>query len=149
MRDGKALQMGTSHELGQRFSRAFNIGYLHRRGPTELCWTTSWGSSTRMLGGLIMCHGDDFGLVLPPALAPIQAVVVVVKDTDGEAARTASALVDDLKATACGRDSTTTSRRASAGAPPNGTCRVCRSASRSARATSPSTPPSCTGATPE
>ena len=97
MRDGKALQMGTSHELGQRFSRAFDIGYLSADGARELCWTTSWGSSTRMLGGLIMCHGDDFGLVLPPALAPIQAVVVVVKDTDGDVIRAASALVDDLK----------------------------------------------------
>jgi len=96
MRDGKALQMGTSHELGQRFSRAFNIGYRSAEGATELCWTTSWGSSTRMLGGLIMCHGDDFGLVLPPAVAPIQAVVVVVKDSDGEVARTASALVEEL-----------------------------------------------------
>jgi len=97
MRDAKALQMGTSHELGQRFSRAFNIGYRTAEGSSELCWTTSWGSSTRMLGGLIMCHGDDFGLVLPPAVARLQAVVVVAKDTDGEAARTASALVDDLK----------------------------------------------------
>ncbi len=96
MRDGKALQMGTSHEFGQRFSRAFNIGYRSAEGATELCWTTSWGSSTRMLGGLIMCHGDDFGLVLPPMVAPVQAVVVVVKDTDGEVARTASALVDEL-----------------------------------------------------
>jgi prolyl-tRNA synthetase len=96
MRDGKALQMGTSHELGQRFSRAFNIGYLSAEGASELCWTTSWGSSTRMLGGLIMCHGDDFGLVLPPTVAPIQAVVVVVKDPDGEVARTASLLVNEL-----------------------------------------------------
>ena len=96
MRDGKALQMGTSHELGQRFSRAFDIGYLSAEGVTKLCWTTSWGSSTRMLGGLIMCHGDDFGLVLPPTLAPIQAVVVVVKDTDGAVTRAASALVDEL-----------------------------------------------------
>ena len=100
MRDGKALQMGTSHELGQRFSRAFNIGSLSADGATQLCWTTSWGSSTRMLGGLIMCHGDDFGLVLPPALAPVQAVVVVVKDTDGEVTRAASALAEELKA--CG-----------------------------------------------
>jgi len=98
MRDGKALQMGTSHELGQRFSRAFNITYSSAEGATELCWTTSWGASTRMLGGLIMCHGDDFGLVLPPALAPVQVVVVVVKDTDGEVTRAASALVDKLKA---------------------------------------------------
>ena len=98
MRDGKALQMGTSHELGQRFSRAFNIGYSTADGTTEHCWTTSWGASTRMLGGLIMCHGDDFGLVLPPALAPVQAVVVVVKDYDGSVTTAASALVDELSA---------------------------------------------------
>jgi prolyl-tRNA synthetase len=98
MRDGKALQMATSHELGQRFSRAFNINYSSAEGATEFCWTTSWGASTRMLGGLIMCHGDDFGLVLPPALAPVQAVVVVVKDTDGAVTRAASVLVDELTA---------------------------------------------------
>src|SRR5436190_9177649 len=98
MRDGKALQMATSHELGQRFSRAFNISYSSAEGATELCWTTSWGASTRMLGGLIMCHGDDFGLVVPPALAPVQVVVVVVKDTDGAVTRTASAVVDELNA---------------------------------------------------
>jgi prolyl-tRNA synthetase len=97
MRDSKALQMGTSHEFGQRFSRAFNITYSSAEGATELCWTTSWGASTRMLGGLIMCHGDDFGLVLPPALAPVQVVVMVVKDTDGAVARAASALVEELK----------------------------------------------------
>jgi prolyl-tRNA synthetase len=96
-RDGKALQMGTSHELGQRFSRAFNITYASAEGSTELCWTTSWGASTRMLGGLIMCHGDDFGLVLPPALAPVQVAVVVVKDTDGSVARAAGSLTDELK----------------------------------------------------
>lgn len=98
MRDAKALQMGTSHELGQRFSRAFNISYSTADGTIEHCWTTSWGASTRMLGGLIMCHGDDFGLVLPPALAPVQAVVVVVKDTDGAVTRAAAALVDELNA---------------------------------------------------
>ncbi len=98
MRDGKALQMGTSHELGQRFSRAFDITYSSAEGAIELCWTTSWGSSTRMLGGLIMCHGDDFGLVLPPALAPVQAVVVVVKDADGGVTRAAAALAEELKA---------------------------------------------------
>jgi prolyl-tRNA synthetase len=98
MRDGKALQMATSHELGQRFSRAFNISYSNTDGAAELCWTTSWGASTRMLGGLIMCHGDDHGLVLPPALAPVQVVVVVVKDTDGAVSRAASAVVDELTA---------------------------------------------------
>jgi prolyl-tRNA synthetase len=98
MRDGKALQMATSHELGQRFSRAFNISYSSADGATKLCWTTSWGASTRMLGGLIMCHGDDFGLVLPPALAPVQVAVVVVKDTDGAVTRAAAALVEELTA---------------------------------------------------
>ncbi|MEO3760001.1 proline--tRNA ligase [Mycobacterium sp. B14F4] len=100
MRDGKALQMATSHELGQRFSRAFDITYSSAEGTSELCWTTSWGASTRMMGGLIMCHGDDFGLVVPPALAPVQAVVVVVKDTDGSdgpVTRAAAALTDRLE----------------------------------------------------
>lgn len=97
MRDGKALQMATSHELGQRFSTAFDITYSTAQGVEELCWTTSWGSSTRMLGGLIMCHGDDFGLVLPPAVAPTQAVVVAVKGTDCGVSSTAATLVDQLK----------------------------------------------------
>jgi prolyl-tRNA synthetase len=83
MRDRKALQMGTSHELGQNFARAFEIDYLSAEGKQEYCWTTSWGSSTRMVGGLIMCHGDDNGLRLPPRLAPIQVQVTVVKDGDG------------------------------------------------------------------
>ncbi|HEX6871536.1 MAG TPA: proline--tRNA ligase [Micromonosporaceae bacterium] len=83
MRDGKALQMGTSHELGQNFARAFEIDYLSAEGRQEYCWTTSWGSSTRMVGGLIMCHGDDNGLRVPPRLAPIQVQVTVVKDGDG------------------------------------------------------------------
>ena len=83
MRDGKALQMGTSHELGQNFAKAFDIDYLSAQGKQEYCWTTSWGSSTRMVGGLIMCHGDDNGLRVPPRLAPIQVQVSVVKDGDG------------------------------------------------------------------
>jgi prolyl-tRNA synthetase len=86
MRDGKALQMGTSHELGQNFARAFDISYLSEQGRQELCWTTSWGTSTRMLGGLIMCHGDDDGLRVPPRLAATQAVVCVVKSGEGVAA---------------------------------------------------------------
>src|SRR4051794_21876152 len=80
MRDGKALQMATSHELGQNFARAFEIAYTDADGERQLCWTTSWGSSTRMVGGLIMAHGDDGGLRLPPAVAPVQAGVVAVKD---------------------------------------------------------------------
>ena len=97
MRDGKALQMGTSHELGQNFARAFDISYLSEQGRQELCWTTSWGSSTRMLGGLIMCHGDDNGLRVPPRLAPVQTLVMVVKDGEGVMAA-AQQVVADLVA---------------------------------------------------
>jgi len=85
MRDGKALQLATSHELGQNFARAFDITYTDAHGSAELCWTTSWGSSTRMVGGLIMVHGDDAGLRLPPQVAPVQVVVVAVKDAPGVA----------------------------------------------------------------
>jgi prolyl-tRNA synthetase len=80
MRDGKALQMATSHELGQNFARAFDIYYQSEAGQAELCYTSSWGASTRMVGGLIMLHGDDDGLVVPPRLAPIQVVVIAVRD---------------------------------------------------------------------
>jgi prolyl-tRNA synthetase len=80
MRDGKALQMLTTHELGQNFARAFDIYFQSEEGQAELCFTTSWGASTRMVGGLVMLHGDDNGLVVPPKLAPIQAVVIAVRD---------------------------------------------------------------------
>jgi len=83
MGDGRALQMGTSHELGQNFARAFEIDYLDAGDALQHCWTTSWGTSTRMVGGLIMCHGDDFGLRVPPRIAHVQAVVLVVRDEDG------------------------------------------------------------------
>jgi prolyl-tRNA synthetase len=94
--DGKALQMGTSHELGQNFARAFEIDFLSAEGRQELCWTTSWGSSTRMLGGLIMVHGDDYGLRVPPRLAPVQAHVMVVKTGDG-VVEAAAKLRDSLR----------------------------------------------------
>ncbi|HKT01609.1 MAG TPA: proline--tRNA ligase [Rugosimonospora sp.] len=97
MGDGKALQMGTSHELGQNFARAFDITYSSASGSLEHAWTTSWGTSTRMLGGLIMCHGDDSGLRVPPELAPVQVYVTVVKAGDGVAEAAAalrSSLVD-------------------------------------------------------
>lgn len=83
MGDGKALQMGTSHELGQNFARAFDITYLDDGGDEQLVWTTSWGVSTRMVGGLIMAHGDDRGLRLPPRLAPTQVVVLAARDGEG------------------------------------------------------------------
>jgi prolyl-tRNA synthetase len=97
MGDGKALQMGTSHELGQNFARPFDITYTTPEGVAEYVWQTSWGVSTRLIGALIMGHGDDFGLRLPPALAPSQVVVMVVKDGEGVAAA-ADALVAELRA---------------------------------------------------
>jgi len=97
MGDGKALQMGTSHELGQNFARAFDIQYLDAEGSQQHAWTTSWGVSTRMVGGLIMCHGDDDGLRLPPRLAPIQVVVTVVRD-DQECLDRARLMAAELEA---------------------------------------------------
>ena len=96
MGDGKALQMGTSHELGQNFARAFGIDYLDSEGELQLAWTTSWGVSTRMIGGLIMAHGDDDGLRLPPRLAPVQAVVMVVRD-DEECRERARLMVEEMR----------------------------------------------------
>lgn len=83
MGDGKALQMGTSHELGQNFARAFGIEYLAPTGRRELAWTTSWGITTRLVGGLVMVHGDDLGLRVPPRVAPVQVYVLVVKAGHG------------------------------------------------------------------
>ena len=88
MRDGKALQMATSHELGQNFSKMFDITFLDQEGQSQHVWQTSWGCSTRMLGGLIMVHGDDHGLRVPPRLAPIQVVVLVVRESDEVTAAT-------------------------------------------------------------
>jgi prolyl-tRNA synthetase len=85
MGDGKALQMGTSHELGQNFSRAFGIDYLAASGQRELAWTTSWGITTRLIGGMVMAHGDDFGLRVPPRVAPTQVAVLMVKEGNGVA----------------------------------------------------------------
>jgi prolyl-tRNA synthetase len=98
MGDGKALQMGTSHDLGQNFAKVFGTVYsTAEEGQQEHVWQTSWGVSTRMVGGLIMAHGDDAGLRLPPAIAPVQVVVVVVKDEDGAGA-TAARLAEELQA---------------------------------------------------
>jgi len=78
MQDGKALQAGTSHDLGQHFAKSFNIKYLGENGKLNYGWTTSWGTSTRMMGGLFMTHADDDGLVLPPAVAPYQVVIIPI-----------------------------------------------------------------------
>ncbi|HRW39887.1 MAG TPA: His/Gly/Thr/Pro-type tRNA ligase C-terminal domain-containing protein, partial [Aquihabitans sp.] len=85
------------HELGQNFAKVFDIAYQDAEGTQQTCWTTSWGVSTRMMGGLIMCHGDDAGLRIPPRLASTQVVVLVIKDADG-AAEAAGRLVDELRA---------------------------------------------------
>ncbi len=82
MQDGKALQAGTSHFLGQNFAEAFDVKYTSKEGKQEYVWATSWGVSTRLIGGLIMTHSDDFGLVLPPKLAPIQVVIVPIYKGD-------------------------------------------------------------------
>ena len=82
MQDGKALQAGTSHFLGQNFAKAFDVKYTSKEGKQEYVWATSWGVSTRLIGGLIMTHSDDNGLVLPPKLAPIQVVIVPIYKND-------------------------------------------------------------------
>lgn len=84
MGDGKALQAGTSHFLGQNFAQAFEVKYLDQSGVLQHCWTTSWGLSTRFIGAIIMVHGDDQGLVLPPKLAPTQVVIVPIFKNDEE-----------------------------------------------------------------
>ena len=139
MGDGKALQMGTSHELGQNFAKAFDIQYLDAEGTQQHAWTTSWGVSTRMVGGLIMCHGDDNGLRIPPVLAPVQVVV------HGRARRRRRhrPLPRPRRRAhappACGSSSTSGSRPRWAAGPPTGSSRACPCASSSAPATSPRT----------
>ena len=96
MKDGKALQMATSHELGQNFAKAFDIVFQNEAGESAHCFTTSWGSSTRMVGGLIMAHGDDRGLVVPPRLAPTQVIVMAVRDGDDAVDAACAAVVDGL-----------------------------------------------------
>ncbi len=84
MQDGKALQSGTSHFLGQNFAKSFDVQYTDKEGKQQYVWATSWGVSTRLMGALIMAHGDDNGLVLPPALAPIEVVMVPIYRSEDE-----------------------------------------------------------------
>ena len=97
MQDGKALQAGTSHFLGQNFAKSFDVQYADKEGKLQYVWATSWGVSTRLMGALIMAHGDDNGLVLPPKLAPIQVVLVPIYRTDEERAAVLEKL-DAIKA---------------------------------------------------
>jgi prolyl-tRNA synthetase len=99
MQDNKALQAGTSHDLGQNFSKAFDLKFQSESGEVEYAWNTSWGVSTRMVGGLVMTHGDDNGLVTPPKLAPIEIVIVPIWKTDEERSKlveAANKLKDEL-----------------------------------------------------
>ena len=100
MQDGKALQSGTSHNLGQNFAKAFEIDFLDRNNNQKYVWTTSWGASTRMIGGLIMTHSDDDGLILPPKIAPVQVAIVPIYNNDKERIETlefADAIANRLK----------------------------------------------------
>ena len=100
MQDGKALQSGTSHFLGQNFGKAFDVQFLNKDNQVEYAWATSWGVSTRLMGALIMTHSDDNGLVLPPKLAPLQVVIVPIGKGDQMAMldEKAKAIVKNLKA---------------------------------------------------
>lgn len=97
MQDGKALQAGTSHFLGQNFARAFDVKFLNQENQQEYVWATSWGVSTRLLGGLIMTHSDDDGLVLPPKLAPTQVVIVPIPKPGPEIGEAADKVMKALK----------------------------------------------------
>jgi prolyl-tRNA synthetase len=100
MQDGKALQAGTSHFLGQNFAKAFDVKFANKEGKQEYVWGTSWGVSTRLMGALVMTHSDDKGLVLPPNLAPIQVVIVPIYKTDeqlDEISIEVNVLIADLK----------------------------------------------------
>jgi prolyl-tRNA synthetase len=100
MQDGKALQSGTSHFLGQNFAKVFDVKFQSKEGQEEYVWATSWGVSTRLMGALIMAHSDDYGLVLPPKLAPIQVVIVPIYRKDEELAQIvelADKIADGLK----------------------------------------------------
>jgi prolyl-tRNA synthetase len=108
MQNGLALQAGTSHDLGQNFGKAFNVQFQNKEGALEHVWQTSWGVSTRLIGGLIMTHSDDKGLVLPPNVAPVKAVIVPIyrkEEERGPVLEAANKIAKDLHAKVDSRDS--------------------------------------------
>ena len=148
MRDGRALQAGTSHYLGTNFARAFGIQYTGEDGQRSYAHTTSWGMSTRIIGGVIMTHGDDKGLVLPPRLAPYQ--VVIVPDRPGRRAAPRSSRPPGRwpggwRTRASARTWTTGRSFRPGSSSTTGSCAACRSGWNSARATWPRAPPSSPG----
>src|SRR5438552_13703159 len=102
MQDGKALQAGTSHFLGQNFAKAFDVKFLNKENQREYVWATSWGASTRLIGALVMAHSDDDGLILPPKIAPLQVVIIPISSKDAETQKKinekAQQLIKELKA---------------------------------------------------
>ena len=133
MQDGKALQAGTSHFLGQNFGRAFDVTFIDRNGKTDYAWASSWGVSTRLVGALIMAHSDNNGLVLPPHLAPAQVVIIPIYRS-AEQLAAISEKVDRIASL------TTTTRRSPDGSLPNTSSRASPYASRWAVATWRTTP---------
>ena len=101
MQNGFALQAGTSHDLGQNFGKAFDVQFQNKEGQLDYVWQTSWGVSTRLIGGLIMSHSDDKGLVLPPKLAPVKAVVVPIYRKDDEKGKSAGGRASDREGCRC------------------------------------------------
>jgi prolyl-tRNA synthetase len=101
MQDGKALQAGTSHFLGQNFAKAFDVTFSDKTNKLDYVWATSWGVSTRLVGALVMAHGDDEGLILPPKIAPLQVVIVPIYKGDDQKSKideSVKALIGELKA---------------------------------------------------
>ena len=138
MGDTRALQAGTSHNLGDHFAKAFDIRYLDRENQQQYCWTTSWGFSTRFIGAMIMVHGDDQGLILPPRLAPYQIVIVPIYKSDAERAEVLQAvdrLVPELPGLRVHVDRREGLTRVLSSM--IGKCAACRCESSSGRRTSP------------
>src|SRR5438132_3061701 len=129
MRDGLALQMGTSHYFGQNFARAYDISFSNKENERELCYSTSWGISTRLVGALVMAHGDDSGLIVPPRVAPVQVIVVpIYRDDEGRAKveRFINTWSPELKAAGIKTESGgVTIRTIDETAKPSGKCFVC------------------------
>lgn len=96
MQDGKALQAGTSHFLGQNFAKAFNVQFTDKENKMDYVWATSWGVSTRLIGALVMAHGDDQGLIMPPRIAPLQVVIVPIYNKDAESRQKIDAKADEI-----------------------------------------------------
>jgi prolyl-tRNA synthetase len=136
MQDGKALQAGTSHFLGQNFAEAFDVKFTSQEGKLEHVWGTSWGVSTRLMGALVMTHSDDQGLVLPPNLAPIQVVIVPIYKSEEQLAEITAAvneLVAQFRKLRISVNTTTEPRRNQVSNLPNGNSKVYRFVSPSVR----------------